>query len=146
VWPTVVFVPKSAVAGKDRAQHYQHDGPIGGQGLFPGGRQVIGVVDVDATQADQLGEPMIRDIRNLLRGVELGVTLHRSLLPGHLVQIHVAAAVVQQADDPIRLSLLAIGGPPSMLPIRRRSVDALLATTRAEPLRSTSAGLADIPG
>ena len=56
----------------------------------------FGIIDVDALETDQLGELVIRDVRNLLRGVELRIALHDALLPGHLVQI----LVVEDADDP----------------------------------------------
>ena len=67
--------------------------PVGGQRRVPGRVDVVGSVDPDAAQAEQLGVAGVGEVGQRLAGVEARVALHLALLPGHLGEV----AVVQHA-------------------------------------------------
>ena len=78
----------------------EHDRPVGGERLVPGRPDLVGVVDADALQPDQLGVARVGEVGDVLRGVVARVALHRPLLPGHLVQVVVVQHEHDRAADP----------------------------------------------
>ena len=74
--------------------------------LVPGSPDLVGVVDEDALQANQLGVFVIGKIRNGLRQFRLAGAELYALLPRHLVEV----AVVQHQNDEPR-----IGPSPSSI-------------------------------
>jgi len=81
----------SSTTGRSAANASSHDDP-----------SASGSVDENPFQSDQLGESMVRDIRDILGGVELGITLHDALFPGDLVEI----LIVEHAHDPAVIAQL----------------------------------------
>ena len=81
----------------DRLQHHR---PVGGERLLPGAGELLGVVDADAAQADQLGVAGVGEVGQLLGGLVARVALHRALLPRDLVEI----VVVQHEHDQPRVA------------------------------------------
>ena len=50
--------------------HFEHHRPIRRQRLVPCRAQSVGIIDINALQADELGEFVIGNVRDLLGGVE----------------------------------------------------------------------------
>ena len=77
----------------------EDDRAVGCQRLIPRRAQRVRPIHVDAVQSDQLGEAVIGDVRDVLRGIEFGIALHDALLPGDLVQILVVEdATIQRGS------------------------------------------------
>jgi hypothetical protein len=78
---------------------FQHHWPVAGQGAVPGVGELLGLFDLDAAEADGVGERRVREIGQFLAGYKPHVAHHDPLFPRHLVQI----AVVQHQRDPPRV-------------------------------------------
>src|SRR5215212_1743044 len=74
--------------GKRQRRHvgvgdrFEHHGPVGGEGLFPGSRDVLGLLDADAFHIQKLRVAGVRKVGQLLRSGEQGVAGLEALLPG----------------------------------------------------------------
>ena len=82
---------------------FQYNRTLRRQRFVPRRPQFLGIIDIDALKTDHLRKAMIGDIRNGLRSVELGISLHHPLLPGDLVEI----LIVEDVHHPARIDPLA---------------------------------------
>src|SRR3954466_5539031 len=90
------------------AADVEHGRPVGGQRRVPRGADVVGLLHVDALQAERAGEGGVVDVGQGLRLGELRRALHGAHLPGHLVEV----VVVQDGDHQPRVGPLraVLGG------------------------------------
>lgn len=85
--------------------HLQQHRAVGGEGLGPGGVDVLRAIHADALEAEHVRITRVGEIDHFLRRAELRVAGQGTLLPGHLVEI---AVVQHQHDEGRRVPALPV--------------------------------------
>ena len=90
----------------------QHGGPAGRQRAVPAVADRGRIFGADSGQTQHLGPARIGGVGKVLRGDELGVSRHRALLPGDLVEV---AVVEHEHDQALVAPALAVLGDREQL-------------------------------